>query len=70
MIKRTYFISAQCHKGDGSMSYSHFSTTACLVSWRPKPNLVFKDMASEAEKQFIEKGLPAASMQVVSFNRV
>jgi hypothetical protein len=70
MIKRSYFISAQCHKGDGSMSHSHFSTTAFLISWFPTPNIVFEDMASEAGKQFTEKGLSAGNMQVVSFNRV
>ncbi len=70
MINRTYFMSVQCYKCDGSGSHSYFYTTAQFKSWKPNHSLVFKDALNEAAKSFSSKGLDENNMQVIAFNRV
>ena len=70
MIKRTYFISAQCYKNDGSADYSHFYAISHHKSWKPKHSKVFEDMVNRAKDIFLSKGLDVKNYQLIAFNRV
>jgi hypothetical protein len=70
MIKRTYFISAQCFKNDGSGSYSHFYASGYSKSWKSNYSKIFENMLDIAKDNFLAKGLDANNMQIIAFNRI